>query len=874
MIRFGIPLVVFGIWVGVTDLDPPRPSNPPPAEKLVDYSRDIAPVLASKCFQCHSGDAGRKSRLRLDIPPSTQQAQASGNVAIRPGRASESELVRRIHSRDEDEIMPPPTFKKALTEDEKSLLVRWINQGADYKRHWSFLKPTKPPIPARKNAWIRNEIDAFILAKLESQNLTPAPRADRETLIRRVSLDLRGLPPTIAEIDEFLADGSSNADEKMVDRMLASPHYGEKMAILWMDLARFGDTSGYHQDSTRQMWIWRDWVIAAFNRNMPFDAFSIEQLAGDLLPSATQDQKIASGFNRNTRFNEEGGVDPEEYVLRYHVDRTNTLGQVWLGLTLACAECHSHKTDPISQKEYYQLFAYFSGIIEPMVSMNHGQPLPPILRLPTPEQTAELERLRKEVKLGEQILHRSLDRIKYLDPLVTQNKEDPSDSFSAKESQSVWEAGSSDNKELPKDVQAALLKAKENRSDAEKKTLRTFYLLKVHAPTRELLGTLDQETEEARKKADELDKAIPYTMICEEMAEPRPVHVLRRGDFQDKGEKVERNVPEAFAPLPRPTPANRLGLARWLFHPEHPLTARVTVNRLWAQMFGQGLVRSLGDFGTQGDFPSHPELLDWLAIQFRESGWDVKSMLRRIALSATYQQSSTVSAEREGGRSNAARIDPTNRLLARAPRFRLCAEEVRDGALRAAGLLTPKIGGASVMPYQPEDFFRGKYEAWQWFSSPGEEQHRRGLYTFWRRTSLHPMFTIFDAPSREECVVARSRTNTPLQALVTLNDPTFVEAARVFSERVLLNGPNDVNGRIDYAFRRALSRKATSRELAIVRSHVEAQLKRFQADPDAASKLVNVGMAPRSAQLNVVEHAAWTTITSMILNLDEMVMRE
>ena len=941
------------------------------------------------------------------------------------------------------ERMPPAEAGKTLTADEKALLKKWIDQGAEYKVHWAFVKPARPAAPAVKDkAWIKNEIDAFVLDRLERAGLKPSPRADKATLIRRLSLDLRGLPPSVAEVEEFLGDRAPDAYEKLVGRMLASPRYGEKMALLWLDLARFGDTSGFENDSIRQMWMWRDWVIAAFNKNMPFDQFTIEQLAGDLLPNPTIEQKIASGFNRNSRFNEEAGSDPEEFSIRYNVDRTNTLGQVWLGATLGCAECHNHKYDPFSQKEYYQLFAYFTGIKEPFLSGNHNVPLPPILKRPSPEQSKSLEKLEKEQARLQAVIDKHLAAIAYKDPLegnaevgkpttkpqdivwfddepplgakiedksvwkwdespkhpvhggkrsmvragaglhqhsftgvtnplflssgdklfvyVYLDPRNPPKSIMLEFDDGVWEhraywgedkcrlAGSPNgpqhfragplpdvgkwsrleieadklnlrpdtlirgmafvqfdgvayydtpglqsrfapddrcrtsialweprakaNAKLPADVQTALKIEPTKRTPEQRIKILHHYLRHIYAPTRATFEPLEMEFAPVAKSIKEIDDAIPYTMISEEMPTPRPTHILVRGDFLKKGEKVERAVPSIFPPLPKGQPNNRLGLARWLMQPDHPLTARVAVNRLWAQMFGTGLVKTIGDFGTQGEPPSHQELLDWLASEFMAprngTKWDVQRILKTIAMSSTYQQSSAIA---EGP---AYKVDPNNRLLSRAPRFRLAAEEVRDSALAISGLLSAKVGGPSVMPYQPPDFYKTKYENWPWTVSPGEDQYRRGMYTFWRRTTLHPMFAIFDAPSREECTVFRSRTNTPLQALVTLNDPTFVEAARVFAQKVLADASGGLDARLRFAFRSAVSREPTAGELSALKARYENHLKRYQADKDAAAKLVQAGLSPRPANLDVAEHAAWTSVCNILLNLDETITRE
>jgi hypothetical protein len=1012
-------------------------------ETAIDYGRDILPILANNCFSCH-GPADQKAGLRLDQRDQAIKPTRSKLTPIQPGKAAESELLHRIFAADEAERMPPLKTKKTLTAAEKELLKKWIDQGAPYKMHWALVPPVRPALPKVKDrAWVKNEIDAFILARLEQAGLRPSPRADRTTLIRRLSLDLRGVPPSLAEVDAFLADAAEDAYARLVDRMLASPRYGEKMALLWLDLARFGDTSGFENDSSRQMWKWRDWVIDAFNKNVPFDQFTIEQLAGDLLPGSTIDQKIASGFNRNTRFNEENGSDPEEFVIQYNVDRTNTLGQVWLGMTLGCAECHSHKYDPISHKEYYQLFAYFTGIKEPHVTGLHNAPLPPILKFPSPEQANTVAKLEKGRADLLHAIKGHLAKVAYKDPFegatgLTPRPTDAQDSIwfdddpppgaklegdwqwqaqpshSGKRSMArtgmglhqhsftaanrplyinagdrlfayvyldpknppksimlqfhdgtwehraywgedkcalagtpngpqhflagplppagkwvrleieadklnlqpdalvhgmaftqfdgtawydqpgiisvfpaddrhrtslrLWEPRARANGKLPADVKAALKVAAEKRSTEQQITILHHYLRNVYTPTRDTFAPLEKDLSQITKKLKEVENAIPYTMISEEMPQPRPAYVLLRGDFLKKGAKVDRAVPSVFPPLPEGVPNNRLGLARWLVRSDHPLTARVAVNRYWAQLFGTGLVKTLGDFGTQGEYPSHPELLDWLALEFMASRegqrpenltpWDVKRILRTIVLSNTYQQSSVVTAGPAG------KIDPNNRFLSRAPRFRLSAEEIRDSALAISGLLSDRIGGPSVMPYQPADFYKGKNEGWPWAPSKGEDQYRRGMYTFWRKTTLHPMFAIFDAPSREECHVARSRTNTPLQALVTLNDPTFVEAARVFAQKVLTEAPAAGDGRFTFAFRTALARNPSPAELQILRSHHEKNLRRYQADRDAAAKLVEVGVSPRPKHLDVAEHAAWTSVCNILLNLDEAITRE
>jgi hypothetical protein len=860
------------------------------ADARIDFSRDIRPILANHCWSCHGSDEkARQAELRLDTRDGAIAPRKKRNPAIVSGNPAASTLIARIDAAKPSRRMPPPDANKPLNDRQKQLLRRWIEQGADYTQHWAFVPPRRPPVPEIRGqrSAIRNPIDAFILAKLQAAKLEASPEADKSTLIRRITFDLTGLPPTLEQVDAFFADSSPEAYEKVVDRLLASPRYGEKMANLWLDLARFGDTSGYEYDSTRQMWMWRDWVINASNKNLPFDQFTIQQLAGDLLPNATVENKIASGFNRNTRFNEENGSDPEEFVVRYNVDRTATLGQVWLGLTLGCAECHSHKYDPISQKEFYQLYAFFTGIKEPMISGNHDQPLPPLLQIPRPGQEAARARVNKELAALQARILAELKKVQYVEPALS-GKEPHLLSLKA------WEERAKSDNKLPADVQAALKIATDKRTDAQKQILRNHFVRFIFRGSRGAFDPLNKKHDELTAQLKKIETSIPYTLISEEMEKPRPAYVLIRGDFQQRGERVERDVPSIFPPLPPPpyplppgardkkvppSPPrgegsgvrgplkNRLSLALWLVRPEHPLTARVVVNRLWAQMFGTGLVKTIGDFGTQGELPSHPELLDWLATEFMASGWDTKAMLKKMALSATYRQSSVLPPQVPA-------VDPDNRLLSRAPRFRHSAEEVRDSLLAIAGLLSDRIGGPSVMPYQPPDFYKGKYEKWQWVVSQGDDAYRRGMYTFWRRTCLHPMFALFDAPSREACTVFRARTNTPLQALVTLNDPTFVEAARGFAQRVLTEGPADLEGRIAFAFRAALARQPGEREVQIVKGRYQRLLERYRKDTKAAAELAKAGKDSRAEKQDVAEQAAWTGLANLLLNLDETLMRE
>ena len=760
------------------------------------FDRDIRPLLAEKCFACHGPDAQEvKGDLRLDLQDSVLKKDGTG--AIVPGDAKASELVRRVLSPDDGERMPPPDSHKTLTTAEIQSLQQWIEQGAIYSEHWAFL-PTQRPVPpdVRTPHFIRNAIDSFVLAALEANGLQPSTQAEPETLMRRVSLDVRGLPPTLAELDEYLQDKQPDAYERMVERMLASPHYGEKMALLWMDLARYGDTSGYHLDSTRDSWPWRDWVIEAYNANMPFDRFSIEQLGGDLIPNSTLQQKIASGFNRNARFNEEGGADPDEWLVRYAIDRTTTLGRVWLGLTLNCAECHSHKYDPISQKEFYEIYAFFNSLEEEGAGGEggfHNKPVPPVIAVPT-RQHLQLE---KELLECEQ-------------QLQAQGQETPA-----------------------RDPEIARVGA--------------------------------ARAGELREKLGASSARLPLQMISVEMPASRPAFVLLRGDFQNRGEPVQRSVPAILPPLPVAGQRDRLALAKWLFDPRHPLTARVTVNRLWAQLLGRGIVETVGDFGRVGRYPTHPKLLDWLAVEFIESGWDTKHVLRLILHSAAYRQAS-INHHRND------EVDPHNQYLSRAPRYRLMAEEIRDGALHTAGLLNEEIGGPPVFPPQPQNYYAGK-SGWKWDVSVGEAAHRRGLYTFWRRTTLYPTFVIFDAPDRSECSVQRPRTNTPLQALATLNDPQFVEAAKAFALRVWSDAPADLDGKLTTAFRRATARLPDSPELDVLRVLYEQRLEHYRSHPEEAAALTDFHpLANKPADAATL--AAWVNVTNTILNLDECIVRE
>ena len=783
----------------------PRRNGDVTVANEISFDRDVRPILSNHCWKCHGPDAQeRKAGLRLDQRESAIKPAESGKSAIVPKKPNDSELLRRVLSSDSDELMPPASENKPLSAAQKDILKRWVEQGATFEQHWSFRPVQRPAVPAVEHhkSKLKNPIDHFIAARLEAEGLSLSPEADRETLIRRVSLDLTGLPPTLSEIDEFLSDRDEHAYEKVVDRLLKSPHYGERMALDWLDASRFADTNGYHIDNGRDMTRWRKWVIDAFNRNLPFDQFTIQQLAGDLLPepsdpAAAFEQKLASGFHRNHMINFEGGAFPKEYHNAYIVDRVNTTATVWLGLTVACSQCHDHKYDPLTQREFYQLYAFFHNVPENGLDGRKGN-AEPLLKIPTEDQQLQLAELANSIA-----------------KLETQLK-------------------------AAKDAEAKSLKA---------------------------------ELDRLRKQQTDLEQLIPTSMVMREMDQPRETFLLLRGQYDKPGEKVTAEVPAVLSRLPEGAPRNRLGLAQWLTHPSHPLTSRVTVNRYWQSYFGTGLVKTSEDLGSQGELPSHPKLLDWLAAEFL-TAWDVKQLQRLIVTSATYRQSSRVTP-------GLVARDPENRLLARGPRHRLPAEGIRDLALSVSGLLQHKIGGPSVSPYQPAGLWEelmaradGKnWTAQEYSQSHGADLYRRTMYTFWKRTCPPAQLATFDAPDRETCTVRRARTNTPLQALVLMNDPTYVEAARKFAERILLEGGSTPDERITFAFRLATARQPAPRELNVLRRVFEQQLARFNADPAAATKLIAVGESARNEQLPNAELAAWSMVANVILNLDETVTK-
>jgi mono/diheme cytochrome c family protein len=766
----------------------------------VDFGREVRPILAKSCFACHGpDDAHRKAGLRLDRRDAAISPRKRGGAAIVPGKPDASELIRRITSTDESEVMPP---KKSgglpFSQAQVSVLKRWIAQGATYPEHWAYVKPQRPPLPAVKDtSWPRVGLDHFILARLEKEGLRPAEPADRFVLLRRVSLDLRGLPPTPAEVEAFARDQSPDAYEKAVDRMFADPAYGERWARVWLDLARYADSAGYGSDPLRTIWRYRDWVIDAFNRDLPYDRFTIEQIAGDLVPNPTPEQRMATAFHRNTMTNTEGGTDREEYRVAAVKDRVDTTFQVWMGVTMGCAKCHNHKYEPISQLEYYRFYAFFNQ------SADADRPdEAPVIDAPTPEERekakavdARLAALRKKLAEPKRVAVRAVR----FTPI-------PVESLDV-----LWEIG-------------------------------------VVAKTRPIIPTLPVMEELASQKQ-------------------RATYLMVKGNFLSPGDKVESAVPAAFPPLPKGAPVNRLGVAQWLVSPDNPLTARVAVNRLWSQLFGTGIVETEEDFGTQGELPSHPELLDWLATEYVRLNWSTKALLREIVTSATYRQSSRVTPELLAK-------DPKNRLLSRGPRFRLEAEELRDQALALSGLLSRKIHGPSVFPPQPPGLWQAAFNGQRtWATSTGEDRYRRGLYTFWRRTIPYPSMATFDAPSREICTVRRIRTNTPLQAFVTLNDPVYVEAARALAHRIIKEGGATPEARADYALRLCLCRPALPEQVSRIVELFKTEHEHYGKDSAAALALATETPAALPKGMDAAELAAWTVVANVLLNMDAVLTK-
>ena len=1048
---------------------PPPESSPPTSDsgraKQLQFSRDIRPLLSNACFACHGTDeANRKGGLRLDVPESAQRGGESGGPALAPGHPEDSELIRRIFSDDPAEVMPPPSSRKTLSAEERDRLRLWVTQGAEYETHWAFRQPVSPQVPPLEDYltnWCANEIDFFVADRLRREGVQPSPRANRLTLVRRLSLDLTGLPPTPDIVEEFLRDDSPNAYERLVDRLLNSTAFGERLGQVWLDLARYADTNGYNNDEDRSMWLWREWVIDAFNANQPMDQFIIEQIAGDLLPNPSDRQRLATGFNRNHVITTEGGIFPEEYRVEYVADRVHTTATVFLGLSLQCARCHDHKYDPFTQTDYYRMFAFFNNVQDKTVGYNSGAPAEPYLKISPPRWNAQLTRLRAELSRARLAVERHLEQTSSLqlaweqslkladleslpaetllrfdfeesdgdqvlntvvggddgqivgpaerpeghvgkalrfdgrshveipdwkgwvatesftmaawidlstrEPVAILSKMDevaahrgfdlvleggrlgfhlihqwPEDGLKvlAKNPLSLnqWHhvcvtydgqskaagvrlfvdgrlqevevtqdrlqgsfqtdqplrigrrttqlgfQGKLDEVEffsgaLAADIIAALFEARrpsgalrsvlerpaDQRHPAQNQLVRNHFLERIDPAYQSLV--------QARQQADQAvaqeEARIPLTMVMQELETPRESFVLKRGQYDQPGEKVQAGVPGALPGLSEGSPINRLGLARWLIDARNPLTARVMVNRWWQQLFGIGLVETVEDFGLQGSYPSHPELLDWLAVEFQRTGWDLKRLLKTIVLSETYQQQSAATGTQ-------LERDPRNQLLGRGSRHRLSAETIRDSALEVAGLLTRELGGTSVKPYQPAGLWqdvsverRAVYE-----QAKGANLYRRSLYTFWKRTCPPPGMVSFDAPDRETCTIRRGRTNTPLQALVLLNDPTYVEAARRLANEALRAPLASDEDRLRWLWNRVLQRSPEPQELAWLIPFVGDARESFQQDPTRAGLLLTVGESENAPGVPANELASWTSLASILMNLDEFVSRE
>jgi mono/diheme cytochrome c family protein len=808
--------------------------------KGVDYSRDVRPILAGKCFQCHGpDDKVRKADLRLD-------ARDTALKVLAPGEAAKSDLLKRITHSDPTKRMPPAKMGKGLADSEIATLKRWVEQGAPYAQHWAYVKSVRPPLPTVKDAkWQITPIDRFVLARLEREGLRPNGPADPYTLIRRLSIDLTGLPPTIPETDEFVKEYAAKpqaAYEALVDQLLAKKSYGERWAAPWLDLARYADSQGFANDPDRTIWRYRDWVIEALNSNLSFDQFTIQQLAGDLLPNPTTSQLVATGFHRNTLTNTEGGTNPEEFRSAAVVDRVNTTFSVWLGTTMACAQCHTHKYDPFSQKEFFQVYAILNNCED--ANAGNDSPTIPVAAVGQEAKFAELSKNLAEAR-----------------------KELDAETRKVDAKQADWEK-SVKPESLPKEVVEVLKKPAKDRKPPEAQKLQAH-----HRGLHESWKKLDGEV----KLLDGMVKNISTTAPILKEGKPRETHIQLRGNFLDLGEKVAPGLPAALPGVPD-AKIDRLTLAKWIVSPENPLTARVAVNRLWEELFGIGLVETSEDFGTQGEPPSHPELLDWLATEYVRLGWDTKALLKLIVTSAAYRQSSGVRNAEFGVRNdnpqsairNLTLEDPMNRLLSRGPRVRLSAEAVRDQALAVGGLLSPKMYGPPVQPPRPNFGLSAAFGgSTDWQPSPGEDKYRRALYTKVRRNAPYPSLTTFDAPERTYCNVRRLRTNTPLQALVTLNDPVYVEAAQALGRRVLKEGGGTDIAKITFAFRLVLTRPPTTEELQRLSNLLEKSRTKFKVNPAQATALATKPLGPLPQGTDAVEAAAWTVLGNVLLNLDE-----
>lgn len=812
--------------------------------KKIDFNFHVRPILSDRCFQCHGPDENaRKANLRLDVEKGMFSKIKDKEVfPVVAGKPRESELLARILSDDLETVMPTPESNLSLTPEEKAILVKWVEQGAEWKTHWAFNTPEKAVLPNIENTdWPKNEIDYFVLDKLESTNLKPSPEADKETLIRRLSFDLNGLPPTPDEIKNFKNDNSESAYENLVDRLLASPRYGERWAWEWLDVARYSDTNGFQGDFTRDMWPWRDWVIQAFNANMPFDEFTVKQLAGDLLPNATNSDILATAFNRNHTYNTEGGTIPEETRVTNVFDRVETTGTAWLGLTFNCARCHDHKFDNITQKEYYQFFDYFNQTSEE--GGKWGGQIKPLLNMSSEEKRQEMAGLEEYIEQ----LNKKVDTFE-----VTKFPREvglpPSESKVAKNIKGV--------------DPRILLKPAGNRGTGGLQQLANYFSGRDNT-----YGKLLKELIEANKNFENASKGAIQVMVMDKLDTLRSTYILERGGYNKPRleETVCMDVPAVLPAIPKDKTNNRLALAEWLVSDEQPLTARVTVNRYWQAFFGNGIVKTIEDFGVQGALPTHPELLDWLAVDFQENGWDLKRFFKKIVMSATYRQASKVSEE-------LLENDPENRYLARSTRMRLPSWMLRDQALYVSGLLVDSLGGKPVKPYQPEGIWaEATFGKTIYNQDKDDGLYRRSLYTFWRRI-VGPTF-LFDNSSRQVCTVKTLNTNTPLHALTTLNDITYMEASRVLAEKTLAAELKDID-RINYAFQWITSRKPRPDELHILQNRLGQLRMEFSDNTKEAKKLTSIGEYRKNEELDLTDHAAYTVLGSLLLNLDETITRQ
>ena len=804
----------------------------PFADRPVYYGRDIRPILSENCFYCHGQDPNqRKGDVRLD----TKDGQLLGGLVV-PGKPQESLLIERIHHTEASKLMPPAKSNRKLTPEQKTLVARWISEGAKFENHWAFEPPVRAPVP--KIAGITHPVDAFLALKWADRGILPTPEADRPTLIRRLSLDLIGLPPTPKEVEAFVHDKSPNAYDLLVERLMANPHYGERMALPWLDAARYADSNGFQQDGDTFQWVWRDWVVKALNENMPFDRFTVEQLAGDLLPKATPEQKIATGFNRNHLVNGEGGAIPDEQRHVIYFDRIDVTATNWLGLTMACAQCHDHKYDPITMKEYYGLMAAFNQLSESGLAGRQSSKIrvsPPFLEYPLPEHKSAMAKMELEIA----------DLAKELDLKRTE-----------------WvKKVSLDEKFADKKLREQILSKEEKKKAERDAAIKKYNEEKVEP------GLVAKAKVAKDRLNNYKNDELPKVMIMAD-DKVRETFLLNRGEYQKPGAKVTFTTPAFLPPLPKDAPKNRLGLAQWLISAEHPLTSRVAVNRFWQNLFGLGLVKTSEDFGVQGDIPENRELLDWLAVEFREKKWDMKGIHKLLLTSAAYKRSSRVSPAQLA-------LDSENRFFGRFPRIRLPAMVLRDVALATSGLLDERISGKPVYPYQPEGIWDAlaitKERDFTYPASSGKDLYRRSLYTFWRRT-VGPA-NMFDASTRQTCRVRAGSTNTPLHALTTLNDPTWNEAARVLAAKLIKEIP-EPDKRLDRIFELILARQPKAHERVVLHKILAQQQLEFAKDLGAANKIIAIGASPKEVKMDPVALASWTEICLAVYNLDEALTRE